>query len=183
MTDVLLIAGSPTIQSRSGAVITSLSERLEGCGLSTFTLRVRDLDAEALLHARQDHPQLADALNQVARANSVIVATPVYKASFSGLLKLFLDLLPQSALSGKAVLPAATAGTGAHLLAIDYALKPVLSALGVLTFLPSLYIQDAHITQVNPPVFDPEVERRMTASVDALRLYLSRLTPVIGELT
>jgi hypothetical protein len=53
----------------------------------------------------------------------------VYKASFSGALKTLLDLFPERALEGKVVLPFATGGTIAHMLAVDYALKPVLSAL------------------------------------------------------
>ena len=57
----------------------------------------------------------------------VIVATPIYKAAYSGLLKVFLDLLPAEALRGKTVLPLASGGSVAHLLALDYALKPVLS--------------------------------------------------------
>ena len=52
-----------------------------------------------------------------------MVATPIYKASYSGLLKLFLDALSPDALRGKTVLPLATAGNSAHLLALDYAFE------------------------------------------------------------
>ncbi len=62
--------------------------------------------------------------------SAVVVATPIYKAAYTGGLKALFDILPQSALRGKTVLPLATGGSPAHLLAIDYALKPVLSALG-----------------------------------------------------
>jgi FMN reductase len=54
----------------------------------------------------------------------------VYKAAYTGLLKSFLDLLPQYALAGKTVLPLVTGGTPAHVLAIDYALCPVLASMG-----------------------------------------------------
>jgi FMN reductase len=60
----------------------------------------------------------------------VVVATPVYKAAYSGLLKVFLDVLPQTALKGKLVLPLATGGSPHHMLALDYALRPVLQSLG-----------------------------------------------------
>jgi FMN reductase len=49
----------------------------------------------------------------------------VYKAAYSGLLKTLLDLLPQCALAGKVVLPVVTCGSPAHVLAIDYALRPL----------------------------------------------------------
>jgi FMN reductase len=54
----------------------------------------------------------------------------VYKAAYTGLLKAFLDLLPQYALAGKTVLPLVTGGTSAHVLAVDYALRPVLASMG-----------------------------------------------------
>ncbi len=57
----------------------------------------------------------------------MVIGTPVYKAAYSGLLKSLLDLLPQYALAGKTVLPLATGGSTAHVLAIDYALRPVLA--------------------------------------------------------
>ena len=65
-------------------------------------------------------------LAQVANAQLIVVATPVYKAAYSGLLKVFLDLLPQTALAGKTVLPLATGGSPHHMLALDCALRPVL---------------------------------------------------------
>ena len=57
-----------------------------------------------------------------------MVATPVYKAAYSGLLKVLLDLLPQTALKEKTVLPLATGGSPHHMLALDYALRPVLQS-------------------------------------------------------
>ena len=71
------------------------------------------------------------AVDAVAAAEAIVLVTPIYKAAYSGLLKLFLDLLPQFALTDKVVLPLATAGSPAHVLALDYALRPVLSSLGV----------------------------------------------------
>ena len=82
------------------------------------------------MQARFDSSFIRDALAVVEAADAVIVATPVYKASYSGVLKLFLDLIPQEGLRGKLTLPLVIGGSIAHLLAIDYALKPVLAALG-----------------------------------------------------
>jgi FMN reductase len=55
------------------------------------------------------------------------------------LLKVFLDLLPQDGLAGKLVLPVATGGSQSHMLALDYALRPVLASLGPRHILPSIY--------------------------------------------
>jgi FMN reductase len=90
---------------------------------------VLDLPAAALLRADVTHPSIRSAVAAVDLADALVVGTPVYKASFSGLLKTFLDVLPQKALVGKTVLPLASGGTIAHLLSIDYALRPVLLSL------------------------------------------------------
>ena len=73
------------------------------------------------------------------------MATPVYKAAYAGVLKAFLDLLPQDALHDKVVLPIATGGSSAHLLALDYALKPVLGALGASHILRGVYVTDSQV--------------------------------------
>ena len=72
-------------------------------------------------------------------ADAIVVGTPIYKASFSGVLKTFLDLLPQDGLAGKIVLPLATGGSQSHMLALDYALRPVLASLAPRHILPSIY--------------------------------------------
>jgi FMN reductase len=56
-----------------------------------------------------------------------------------------LDLLPQKSLAGKVILPIATGGTLGHLLAINYALKPVLSELGASQILAGVYVLDTQI--------------------------------------
>jgi SsuE family FMN reductase len=93
-------------------------------------LAVRLRSAEAVLAADTQHPAISDVVEAVEAAHGLIVASPVYKAAYTGLLKAFLDLLPQYALARKTVLPLVTGGTPAHLLAVDYALRPVLASMG-----------------------------------------------------
>lgn len=81
----------------------------------------------------------------VDETDALVVATPIYQAAYSGLLKTFLDLLPQHAFAGKPVLPLATGGSPAHVLALDYALRPVLTALGAQVS-QGRFILDRHIT-------------------------------------
>lgn len=81
----------------------------------------------------------------VAAADGVIVASPVYKASYTGILKTYLDLLPQDGLRNKAVLPLMSGGTFGHLLAIDYGMKPVLNSLGARHILGGVYALDTQL--------------------------------------
>lgn len=142
---VLLISGSPSEHSRSTALLDAAGQRLALRGMPVHRLLLRELAPEALLRAERRHAAIAQALEQVAQARVVVVATPIYKAAYSGLLKLFLDLLPQQGLAGKAVLPLAVGGSAYHLLALDYALRPVLQHIGAPEILPSLYATEAQM--------------------------------------
>lgn len=97
----------------------------------------------------------------------MIVGSPVYKASFSGVLKAYLDLLPQKALAGKPVLPLFIGGSIAHLLAIDYALKPVLSALGARYQFGGVYAVESQVARLPEGRFrlDEELAGRLSQAV------------------
>jgi len=164
------IQGSPSASSRSGSLLALAQSRLQGVASNTHAVAVRELPAQALLHAQFDHPLIRQALAEVAQAQVVLIATPIYKAAYSGLLKAFLDLLPQDALRGKTVLPLATGGSIAHLLALDYALKPVLSALGARDILDPVFATDAQIPRHDTLGYAPapEVVERVDLALQAL---------------
>jgi FMN reductase len=145
MANTLIITGSPSTSSRTSALSRTVGERLGKLGADSSLLELRTLPAEDLLNARVEAPTIAAALARVAAAQGVIVATPVYKAAYSGLLKTFLDLLPQFGLRSKVVLPLATGGTLAHVLSIDYALRPVLSSLDALHVVAGLFVLDKQL--------------------------------------
>lgn len=72
---------------------------------------------------------LAAAQEAVAGADGLIVVTPVFSASYSGLFKSFFDVLDRDALTGKPVLIAATGGTARHSLVLEHALRPLFAYL------------------------------------------------------
>jgi FMN reductase len=137
---VLLLGGSPSASSSSWKLVQLVGNWLALQGHRTAALQVRDLPAEALLAADLSDPAIAEAAELVRDAQAIVVGTPVYKASFSGILKTFLDLLPQDGLGGKFVLPLATGGSLAHLLVLDYGLRPVLASMAPRSILPSIYV-------------------------------------------
>ena len=164
------ILGSPTANSRSASLLGIALSRLQPITSSFHLVSIRELPAEAVLLAQLGHPALRAAMKVVVEADVVIVATPIYKAAYSGLLKVFLDLLPGEALRGKTVLPLASGGSVAHLLALDYALKPVLSALGARDILDAVFATDAQIPQQGPLGFvpSPEVRQRLELTLQPL---------------
>lgn len=177
MSDIVTIAGSPSSSSRSSAILTYARDFLQSYGLTTATIQVRDLSAEELLWARYDGPTVREGIAKVQAARAVIVATPVYKAAYSGVLKAFLDLLPQDGLADKVILPIATGGSLAHLLALDYALKPVFFALGGQHILKGIYIQDAQLQLANGVLtgLDTEVEQRLQGLLRTLIGHVRQL--------
>lgn len=83
--------------------------------------------------------QLRAAIEQVAAADALLAATPVYKAGISGLFKSFVDLLDDDLLVARPVLLAATAGSARHALVIDDQMRPLFAYMRALTLPTSLF--------------------------------------------
>lgn len=167
---ILAIAGSPSPASRSTALAGWAAARLRAAGHEVDTLEVRALPATDLLLARTDSVALGQALDAVEAARGVIVATPVYKGAYAGALKAFLDLLPQRGLAGKVVLTLATGGSPAHTLAVEHALRPVLSALDAQIVIDGVFVADAHYArragEGGEWLLVAEAEQRLEAALD-----------------
>lgn len=174
---VILISGSPSPTSSGARLLHHIGDRLAAHGHQCSRLQVRDLPAAALLHGDASDPDIARALAQVAAADAVVIATPIYQASFTGILKCFLDLLPQEGLDGKLVLPVATGGSQSHLLALDYALRPVLSALAARFILPSIYAASSQLVWHADEglQLDAPIASRVTRGVEQLSAELFAL--------
>ena len=97
-------------------------------------IEVRDIAHDLTNHVLTGFaaPELQERLDAIAGADAVVVTTPVYAASYSGLFKMLIDVLPKDALRDKPVLLGATGGTARHSLAIDHALRPLFAHLGAL---------------------------------------------------
>ena len=171
MARILTVSASPSAASRTAFARRLVDEHLTSLGHEVHALNVRDLPAEALLGADTGHPAITAAIDQFAAADGVVVATPVYKAAYSGVLKTLLDLLPQRALADKVVLPLATGGTLAHVLVLDYALRPVLTALGSPQIVQGHFLLDQSITVhgEQPGLTEEAQERLLRAVGDFLR--------------
>ncbi|MDZ4876585.1 MAG: hypothetical protein CLLPBCKN_006020 [Chroococcidiopsis cubana SAG 39.79] len=168
MSRIVAIAGSPTHPSRTYGIVQYALQILQQEGFQTDIISVRDFPAEDLVFGRYDSPALEPVKALIEKADGLIIATPIYKAAYTGVLKAFLDLLPQRALLGKVILPIATGGTIAHLLAIDYALKPVLSELGGRQLLGGVYAVDKQLQRLEDGSVQPdeEIDQRLRHSLN-----------------
>jgi FMN reductase len=170
---VVIVNGSPNAASRLNGLVNHVQRRLALGGHAVEEIRVAELPAEDLVFGRSDHPDIREAVGMVERAKAVVFASPVYKASYTGLLKLFLDVLPQRILDDKWVAPVFIGGTIAHLLSVEFAFKPVAAALGARRFAPAVYAVDGQVTRTeeNGDVrfeLDDELQARLDAMLDEL---------------
>jgi FMN reductase len=173
---IVIITGSPTRPSRTVGLAQVVEHRLLREGFRVRTLHVRDLPAQALLHAEFNDPKLKEAFELIEQSDGVVVASPIYKAAYTGVLKSFLDLLPQFGLRQKVVLPLLTGGTLAHVLALDYAIRPVLQSLDPKQVVGGLFVLDKAIELAGDEVkLDPEVAARLElvtqTFIDGLRAH------------
>ena len=84
-------------------------------------------------------PSLQVAIDQVTDADGLIVASPIFNASYSGLFKTFFDVIEHESLDGRPVLLAATGGTARHSLALEHSLRPLFPYLGADTVRTAVY--------------------------------------------
>ncbi|WP_158291761.1 NAD(P)H-dependent oxidoreductase [Lampropedia puyangensis] len=143
---ILLINASPVSRTRCTALLAAVQRKLQVLGHAPRLIRIADLPPAGLLAMSHDDAAIRLAVQAVHQADAVVVATPVYQAAYSGLLKVFLDACDTDALYNKTVLPVAAGGTPAHLLTMDMALRPLLQAFGASPVLPGVYAPDHAVT-------------------------------------
>ncbi|TDU04448.1 FMN reductase [Streptomyces sp. 846.5] len=176
MSTILSVSGSPFAVARTTRLLRHLDGQLVGHGHTVVPLDVCTLPADALMHADYAHPAMVRVAELFARADGVVIGTPVYKAAYTGVLKSLLDLLPQHALAGKTVLPLAVGGSTAHTLAIDYALRPVLSSMGAGHIVPGRFVLDQHVSvdRGGGVTVEPATEEKLIRVVTQFSDALSR---------
>lgn len=145
---VVVLTGNPRPGSRTAAAARAVGERLTawlqpagaaaaGAAPAPAEVDLADLALELLA---AEHPRADAALRTVAAADVLVVATPVHKASFTGLLKAFLDLYGPRGLAGVVAVPLVVPGDPAHALVGEVHLRPVLVELGAVVPTRSLVV-------------------------------------------
>jgi FMN reductase len=137
----------------------------DGHGVFDVAGDVVDLAALAPhLLAREPGPGVESALKLVLDAEVLVVASPTYKGTYTGLLKVFLDRLPHQALAGKAALPLLVMGDPKHSLAVEVHLRPLLVELGAFVPTPGLVVLES----VVPRDFGPDSGESAVPELDDL---------------
>lgn len=144
-----VVVGNPKPASRTLHAAVHLAEQLTGRAPDTV------LDLATLGSALLDwsNAEADDAVRRVHGLDLVVFASPTYKASYTGLLKLFLDRFPSNALDGVVAVPLMLGAGPGHALAPEVFLKPVLAELGASVPTKALYLLDSAYDE--PVAYEP----------------------------
>lgn len=156
---VVVLVGNPRPGSRTHGVAARAAKAVapdvaaETVDLTAF--------ADRLLHPDRS-PAIEEAVERVTSADTLLIASPTYKGTYTGLLKAFLDLVPS--LAGVTALPLMVMGSPRHALAVEVHLRAVLVELGATVPTPGLAVVEADLERID------EVLAEWTAALgDALR--------------
>jgi len=133
-----VIVGNPKAKSRTLEAGVLVAQKLTGAE-PDLTLDLIEM-GPALLEF--GNAKVNEAIEAVRRCNVIVCASPTFKATYTGLLKLFLDQIPSDGLAGITAFPVMLGAGPAHLLAPALLLKPVLVELGAICPAVGLYLID-----------------------------------------
>jgi FMN reductase len=135
----VVVVGNPKPNSRTRAAAELVAEKLTGVA-PEHVIDVVDLGAGLLSWG---DPNVAEAKEIVKSADFLVVASPTYNETYTGLLKLFLDQFGAGELGQTPTFPLMLGGSLAHSLAPELTLRPVLVEIGASCPAPSLYLLDS----------------------------------------
>ncbi|HEX5192425.1 MAG TPA: NAD(P)H-dependent oxidoreductase [Solirubrobacteraceae bacterium] len=141
---VLAIAGNPRPGSRTQGLARTLASELAAVLDGTMADEV-DLAALGPKVLDYDDPLAAAAAARTLDADVLVISSPTYKATYSGLLKAFLDRIGTGALAGAAAIPILLGGAPNHMLAVDVHFTPLLIELGAVVPAGGLFVLESDV--------------------------------------
>lgn len=146
MPAVLGLVGNPRPQSRTHSLARTLVQELAR-SLPARAGEEVDLAAIGPSVLVRDDPVAGEAVDRVLGADILVVASPTYKATYSGLLKSFLDRLGTGALRGALAVPVLLGGAPDHRLAVDVHFTPLLLELGARVPARGLFVLESEVDE------------------------------------
>jgi FMN reductase len=166
---VAVVCGNPKVNSRTLAVAEAVAKAAaaaadRGVNVSTHTIDLGHLGGQ--LFDWSSEPVKAE-VAALSGADLAIIASPTYKATYTGLLKSFLDWFGQSGLAGVVAIPVMVGGSAVHALAPEVYLRPLLVEIGAIVPTRGLFILDSELEAL-----DATLQTWSDGATDALRRTL-----------
>jgi FMN reductase len=147
---LVVIVGNPRPASRTHALADRAARTVAATAGWSVEPELVDLAALApLLLAPDRDPAVEAAVATVRSASVLVVASPTYKATYTGLLKVFLDNFGAGSLSGIVALPILLMGAPQHALAVEVHFRPLLVELGALVPSPGLAVLESDLENLD----------------------------------
>jgi FMN reductase len=143
--NIIGFSGNITRPSKTFALVDRVVQDIaRATGLAGRTYDIEDL-GPSLLRARNTgnfDAQAQDILKRILASDILVVGSPTYKGSYTGLFKHFFDLVDPAALRGKPVVLTATGGGDRHALIVEHALRPLFGFFETLTLPTAIYASE-----------------------------------------
>lgn len=146
MSGVVVVVGNPRPSSRTAVAAAELGRRIAAGGEAA----VIDLAGLAPAMFDQESETVAEAVAQVRAAQILVVASPTYKATYTGLLKAFLDRFGADSLRGISAVPMMIAAAPQHAMAVEVMMRPLLVELGASVPTRGLFLQESQLADLGP---------------------------------
>ena len=169
MSQLGIVVGNPKPQSRTLDVARAVAHAAaDTVGLSEAAVEI-DLADLATGLFDWSSAEVRDAMEAVSATSLLVVASPTYKASYTGLLKSFLDWFSTTGLDGVTVVPVMVGASPAHALAVEVHLRPVLIEIG-----GSVPTRGIYITEDQIPELPTVIDEWLVAAAPLLRASVRR---------
>jgi FMN reductase len=171
---IVAVSGSLHAPSKSTALLTAITTAIAALTpAETHLIEVSELAAELGPALRRDQlgARALDAVDRIEAADLLVVASPVYRASYTGLFKHLFDHVAQSALAGTPVLVAASGGSERHALVLEHQFRPLFGFFEAFVLPVGVYAKDADYTDyvVTDPSLQATIEHAAQSAVQIVR--------------
>lgn len=151
--NIVGFAGSSSRPSRTRNLVQAIADaaaRRSGAAVSIFDLQEIHPSLGSTLDPRSAPPDLAQLIATVTAADALVVGSPIYKGTYTGLFKHLFDLIEPKALKGKPIVLSATGGSERHALAIDHGLRPLFAFFSADIIATGIYAAEPDFLDYQP---------------------------------
>lgn len=172
--NIVAVSGGLNSPSKTESLIQAILDELsEAISIKVYFIKLSEIGPllGGAIYRNQLPQRVQDDLAAVEAADALIVGTPVYRASFTGLFKHFFDFVEQTALVDVPVLLAASGGSDRHALVLEHQLRPLFSFFQAQTLPIGVYATDRDFT--------PEYTVKSEQLSDRVTLAVARALPIL----
>lgn len=151
--NIVGFAGSSSRPSRTRNLVEAViaaAARRTGAVTVTYDLTEIHPSLGATLDPRQSPPDLTALIETITNADALVVGSPVYKGTYTGLFKHLFDLIEPRALKDKPIVLTATGGSERHALVLDHGLRPLFAFFSADIIATGVYATESDFTDHQP---------------------------------